>query len=87
MCSYICVYICVVAHICKVISLKSKVSQAKVLGKTYVVGLVEDLFCGEKIVMVSEAGYLATISMYNLRDYSFCAVTAADVHRYVRIFL
>lgn len=50
----------VVGHICKVISLKSKVGQAKIFMKTCVEGIASkfSFLAEKKIVMVSETGSL-----------------------------
>lgn len=59
MCIHLCTYVYVVGHICKVISLKSEVGQAKIFLKTCVRGVASEVwFLSEKIVMVSETGYL-----------------------------
>lgn len=68
---YVPMRICV-GHICKVISLKSKVGQAKIFLKICVRGAASEvLFLLEKIVMVSETGYLIMpVRVYiNLNDH------------------
>jgi len=59
MCMYLCTCMYVVGHICKVVFVKSNVSQAKISLKTCVRGIASEvLFLSQKIGIVSETGYL-----------------------------